>query len=307
MQSTIDLSDSTNSRTSVTSAADTVFSSPGSGSRSKRSDSITSWNSVSRDTLASSPASLATGTTSPGPQLPNGSTVSLQMVNSNSQEAKPVVYDRIWEMEMENLLKDMYTAIKSQQILQPLDASRPSVGSLSPGNTMMRNRSLRGGQPDRLATLKRGSIRGLQSIIAQQGASPYSSNSSIDGRVSPSPSFATSTHEVRISTAGLPTSANISICSSMPPVHQTSCQHLVSLPTCRIPLSVKHKKMILEARTVTLLIRLRLALLTKSLLFSVPRGLRRVSCAENSTGNAQASGPRIRLGWTFSLSSRRAC
>lgn len=62
---------------------------------------------------------------------------------------------------------------------------------------MMRNRSLRV-QPDRLATLKRGSIRGLQSILsAQSSISPYSSNSSIEGRVSPSPSFATSTHEVR--------------------------------------------------------------------------------------------------------------
>jgi hypothetical protein len=62
----------------------------------------------------------------------------------------------------------------------------------------MRNRSLRG-QPDRLMTLKRGSIRGLQSILSTHpSVSPYSSNSSIDGRVSPSPSFATSTHEVSI-------------------------------------------------------------------------------------------------------------
>ena len=62
---------------------------------------------------------------------------------------------------------------------------------------MLRKRSLRA-QPDRLTTLKRGSIRGLQSILSlQSGASPYSSNSSIDGRISPSPSFATSTHEVR--------------------------------------------------------------------------------------------------------------
>jgi len=94
----------------------------------------------------------------------------------------------------------MYNAIKSQQILQPLNSSlaRSSMSSLSPGtSTMMRNRSLRG-PPDRLATLKRGSIRGLQSILgAQSGVSPYSSNSSIDGRVSPSPSFATSTHDVR--------------------------------------------------------------------------------------------------------------
>ena len=62
---------------------------------------------------------------------------------------------------------------------------------------MLRKRSLRT-QPDRLTTLKRGSIRGLQSILSlQSGVSPYSSNSSIDGRISPSPSFATSTHEVR--------------------------------------------------------------------------------------------------------------
>jgi len=62
---------------------------------------------------------------------------------------------------------------------------------------MTRNRSLRG-QPDRITTLKRGSIHKLQSILSvQSGASPYSSNSSIDGRVSPSPSFATSTHDVR--------------------------------------------------------------------------------------------------------------
>lgn len=90
----------------------------------------------------------------------------------------------------------MYNAIKSQQILQPLTSSVPhSATNLNTGAMVMRNRSLRG-QPDRLTTLKRGSIRGLQSILVAQGASPFSSNSSIDGRVSPSPSFATSTHEV---------------------------------------------------------------------------------------------------------------
>jgi PH/SEC7 domain-containing protein len=91
----------------------------------------------------------------------------------------------------------MYNAIKSQQILQPLGsglAMRSSMSSLSPG-APVRNRSLRG-PPDRLTTLKRGSIRGLQTILGAPGSSPYSSNSSIDGRVSPSPSFATSTHEV---------------------------------------------------------------------------------------------------------------
>ena len=96
----------------------------------------------------------------------------------------------------------MYNAIKSQQILQPVSSSmgRSSMSSLSPGGGgVMRNRSLRANQQDRLTTLKRGSIRGLQSILsAQAGASPYSSNSSIDGRVSPSPSFATSQDEVRM-------------------------------------------------------------------------------------------------------------
>jgi PH/SEC7 domain-containing protein len=62
---------------------------------------------------------------------------------------------------------------------------------------MLRRRSQRT-QHDRLMTMKRGSIRGLQSILSlQSGVSPYSSNSSIDGRISPSPSFATSTHEAR--------------------------------------------------------------------------------------------------------------
>ena len=93
----------------------------------------------------------------------------------------------------------MYNAIKHQQILQPINSNlaRTSTSSLSPGGGgVSRKRSLRA-PPDRLTTLKRGSIRGLQSIlVGQQGASPYSSNSSIDGRASPSPSCATSTNEV---------------------------------------------------------------------------------------------------------------
>ena len=90
----------------------------------------------------------------------------------------------------------MYNAIKSQQILQPL-SSRPSTSSLNP-NTPLRNRSLRS-QHDRITNIKRGSIRGIQSILGTpNGISPYSSNSSVDGRASPAPSFATSAHEVRV-------------------------------------------------------------------------------------------------------------
>ncbi len=185
--------------------------------RSKRSDSITSWNSVSRDTVLSSPAFSVASTqvTTPGESSND----------INAQDVKlptPIImYGRGWEADMENLLKvmralysltrvglrklfvqEMYNAIKSNQILQPL-SGRSSMSSLSPGSTMLRNRSLRGGQSDRLATLKRGSIRGLQSILNHNGVSPYSSNSSIDGRVSPSPSFATSAHEVNFYVASL--------------------------------------------------------------------------------------------------------
>jgi hypothetical protein len=95
----------------------------------------------------------------------------------------------------------MYTAVKSQQILQPLGTTfmaRVSTSSLAPGapHLISRNRSYRG-PPDRLTTLKRGSIRGIQSILTPS-YSPYSSNSSIDGRASPSPSYATSTREVGV-------------------------------------------------------------------------------------------------------------
>jgi len=96
----------------------------------------------------------------------------------------------------------MYGAIKNQQILQPfgMDSLTRFFAMLietfvdAGHHVMARSRSLRG-PPDRLTTLKRGSIRGIQSILGAP-YSPYSSNSSIDGRASPSPSFATSTHEV---------------------------------------------------------------------------------------------------------------
>ena len=97
----------------------------------------------------------------------------------------------------------MYNAVKSQQILQPLGSGVPmrsSMSSLSPGQSGLHRKQSWRGNNDRLTTLKRGSIRGLQTILnAPAGSSPYSSNSSIDGRVSPSPSFATSAHEVILS------------------------------------------------------------------------------------------------------------
>ncbi|KAI9442110.1 hypothetical protein H4582DRAFT_2072665 [Lactarius indigo] len=168
-------------------------------SQAKRSDSITSWNSITRDAAL---ANLFVGSPAPGntAPLPNDSTASVTASATSGTEAKTpstlvssVVYDRNWESDMESLLKDMYNAIKSQQILQPLN-SRTSTSSLNP-NALLRNRSIRT-QQDRITNIKRGSIRGIQSILgAPNGISPYSSNSSVDGRASPAPSFATSAHE----------------------------------------------------------------------------------------------------------------
>ncbi|TFK53596.1 hypothetical protein OE88DRAFT_1733496 [Heliocybe sulcata] len=184
-------------------------------SRPKRSGSIASWNSITVDGYVSNVKNVGSGSTSqidasPAKEPPskessrNDSVTSVALPpapESRATSSSSVVYDRSWENEMENLLKEMYNAIKSQQILQPLGSSlmvRGSASSLGPGSPMLRNRSVRT-QNDRLMTLKRGSIRGLTSLIGVQ-ASPYSSHSSLDGRTSPSPSYATSTHEDRSAT-----------------------------------------------------------------------------------------------------------
>jgi Sec7 domain len=74
-------------------------------SRTKRSDSITSWNSVSREAIMSSPV-VSGQTPSPG-RHSNGSTPSVQI--PSGQDHKPpnstAVYDRAWENDMESLLK----------------------------------------------------------------------------------------------------------------------------------------------------------------------------------------------------------
>jgi hypothetical protein len=81
--------------------------------RSKRSGSITSWNSVARDAVASTPGvSLATGagshvaSPSPGEQSSrNGSTTSVYESKPQNSSAASIVYNRSWEIDMENMLK----------------------------------------------------------------------------------------------------------------------------------------------------------------------------------------------------------
>ncbi|CAE6457761.1 unnamed protein product [Rhizoctonia solani] len=156
--------------------------------RKHRSGSLNSWRSGSREggqlPLNASNPSVMDGS---DPKTPTGS-------------MHAVVSARGWDSEMEVLLKDMYNSVKHQQILQPLTGLSPPERqsmSLSPGMTALgRTRSQRshvGPGGDRITSLKRGSIRGLQSLLGTQ--SPYGSNSSVDGRISPSPSFATSIGE----------------------------------------------------------------------------------------------------------------
>ncbi|KAM5530981.1 hypothetical protein V8D89_015363 [Ganoderma adspersum] len=187
--------------------------------RVKRSDSITSWNSVTREALppssgtlvnssgqltlvssepisssSANQSSVSVGASSNPDGKQSQDATSLPPPATSGPSSSGVVFDRNWESEIENMLKEMYNAVKAQQILLPTGntlMARSSTSSLSPHGTVLRNRSLRG-QQDRLTTLKRGSIRGLQSILGAQGHSPYSSGSSIDGRASPAPSYATS-------------------------------------------------------------------------------------------------------------------
>lgn len=77
--------------------------------RSKRSASIASWNSISRDTFVSSGALSSAGLSAVQRSL-NSSTTSFQHSPGAGSEplstaSLQVVYDRNWEMEMEGLLK----------------------------------------------------------------------------------------------------------------------------------------------------------------------------------------------------------
>ncbi|KAG5335134.1 hypothetical protein C0989_002325 [Termitomyces sp. Mn162] len=172
-----------NTVTAIKSTHSTNLSNSDPTHSSKRSDSLTSSNSLSKE-VAMIPFQTEA----------NGSTQSVQVSNVHEPRTNPnPAHGQGWEADIESLLEEMYNAIKSQQILQPLSSSNiQSPASSNNGGVVVGNLDLRS-QPDILTTLKRGSIRGLR---VTRGASPYSSNSSLDGRVSPSSSFATSTHEV---------------------------------------------------------------------------------------------------------------
>ena len=160
--------------------------------------SITSWNSISSSMLPHLARTFSSGLRLLE-MLPLCRMIALRLCqhqrpvppgqNTNCHFMSSVVYDRNWESDMESLLKVRYTLANinltynfcrtctmpsrvQRWVLQPLNA-RTSISSLTPNTPLMRNRSLRV-QQDRLTTLKRGSIRGIQSILgAQNGMSPY--------------------------------------------------------------------------------------------------------------------------------------
>jgi hypothetical protein len=89
-------------------------------SQAKRSDSITSWNSITRDAALANlfVASPAVGNNAP---LPNDSTASVPASTTSATEAKTpstlvssVVFDRNWESDLESLLKVRYTSTSCQ-------------------------------------------------------------------------------------------------------------------------------------------------------------------------------------------------
>lgn len=76
--------------------------------RSKRSDSITSWNSISKETILSSPAfSLAATSATSIMEVPPSDQMDLKsFLNGNGNGVgNGKVYDRAWEAEMEGVLK----------------------------------------------------------------------------------------------------------------------------------------------------------------------------------------------------------
>ena len=93
----------------------------------------------------------------------------------------------------------MYTAIKQQQILQ-LQGHAMERASISSGPGALLRAGSRRGQNDRVANLKRGSMRGIQSLFNAHGSGSPLGN---DGRASPVPSFGNSSLEVGMNVSSM--------------------------------------------------------------------------------------------------------
>ncbi|WVQ76687.1 hypothetical protein IAR50_006361 [Cryptococcus sp. DSM 104548] len=114
-------------------------------------------------------------------------------------------YGKTWESETEGALKEIYASVRADRILLPTAAAWDSDRNVS-GNKRQSMISIASNGPydrasrvrspsDRVNVLKRGSIRSVQGFLGSN--SPYSSQwYSSEGRLSPAPSYATSTNEI---------------------------------------------------------------------------------------------------------------
>ncbi|KDN47537.1 hypothetical protein K437DRAFT_267827 [Tilletiaria anomala UBC 951] len=132
-----------------------------------------SMTNQSSPNLMSQPSRKASGNTLGAPPSANRA----RSVTNGSLDSTRG-HSKAWEVEMESLLKDIYAAVKSDQIRLPeIDAGK---GTLSPPAVGRRARGMASPGSDRISMLKRGSIRGIQGLL---GASSSTFNS--EGTISP--------------------------------------------------------------------------------------------------------------------------
>ncbi|CEH12669.1 Guanine nucleotide exchange factor [Ceraceosorus bombacis] len=109
----------------------------------------------------------AGGDSTSGKYPPSASGAAQSIGKKSSLEGNTAARSRAWEVELEGLLKEIYAAVKSDQIRLPTAESKDA---LSPMLTGAQRRTLRGGNTltigsERVSALKRGSIRGIQGLL----------------------------------------------------------------------------------------------------------------------------------------------
>ncbi|CAG8505665.1 9367_t:CDS:10 [Dentiscutata erythropus] len=159
--------------------------------RPRRSGSIKSW----RSNTNSSMASLTF--------IPNGSS-------------------RQWDLELESLLKEIYTAIKNNQIVQPFTSEPERVQSDSSNNlspTIQRSISLLGHQSSRINALKKG-------IAAANARARKNANGKVSP-ISPSPSFGSIGSDTSLGADSLARSSS----QTLPTLSSFSLRHTSSSET----------------------------------------------------------------------------
>ncbi|CAG8465007.1 11089_t:CDS:10 [Cetraspora pellucida] len=173
-------------QSTITSVDTNVTSSTSITARPRRSGSIKSWRSNT-----------------------NSSMTSLSFI--------PPSFSRQWDSELESLLKDIYTVIKSNQIVQPFsepERAQSDPNTLSP--TIQRSMSLLGHQSSRINALKKG-------IAAANARARKNAN----GKVSPSPSFGSIGSESSLGADSLARSSS----QTLPTLSSFSLRHASSSET----------------------------------------------------------------------------